>query len=95
MSSRARTHPTFCRRPRFFQYSIWFSLFRTHYVEYLCGLIYRHGIDPVPALDLDELKQLFQRANSFEPNQRPGEPDVAYRLRLAETAMKEIPLDAA
>ena len=49
----------------------------------------------MPALDLDELKQLVQRANSFEPNQRPGEPDVAYRLRLAETAMKEIPLDAA
>ena len=48
----------------------------------------------MPALDLDELKQIFQRANSFEPKQRPGEPDVAYRMRLAETAMKEIPLNA-
>ena len=70
------------------------NCFRPHYIEYLCGLIYRHGIDPVPALDLDELKQIFQRANSFEPNQRPGEPDVAYRLRLAETILREIPLDA-
>ncbi len=57
---------------------------RPHYIEYLCGLIYRNNVDPVPAMDIEELKQIFKRAKLFEPKQRPGEPEIKYRQRLAE-----------
>lgn len=55
-----------------------------HYVEYLCGLIYRNDVDPVSTFDLGELKQVFARASHFMPKQRPGEYEFKYKKRLAE-----------
>lgn len=62
--------------------------FRTHYVEYLCGLIYRNNVEPVSVMDVDELKLIFKRAKTFEPKQRPGENELKYITRLTEVSGK-------
>jgi hypothetical protein len=67
---------------------------RVHYVEYLCGLIFRNGVEPVPILDLGELQSIFTRSNHFMPKQRPGEYEFQYKRRLAELIQHEIPLKA-
>ena len=61
-------------------------LFRVHYTEYLCGLVFRNNVDPVSLLDLGELKQVFARANHFMPKQRPGEYEFQYKKRLAQVS---------
>ena len=60
---------------------------RTHYVEYLCALVFRNNVDPVSVLDIGELKQVFTRANHFMPKQRPGEYEFRYKRRLAEVSI--------
>ena len=61
-------------------------LFRVHYTEYLCGLLFRNNVDPVSLLDLGELKQVFARANHFMSKQRPGEYEFQYKKRLAQVS---------
>ena len=58
-----------------------------HYVEYLCGLIFRNGVEPVSILDIGELRQVFTRSNKFLPKQRPGEYEFQYKRRLADVSL--------
>jgi len=62
-------------------------------VEYLCTLIFRNNVEPVPILDVNELKQIFSRSNHFMPKQRAGEYEFQYKRRLADAIKQEIPLD--
>ena len=55
-------------------------------MEYLCGLVFRHGVEPVSILDLGELKQIFVRENHFMPKQRAGEYEFQYKRRLADVS---------
>ncbi len=57
---------------------------RPHYVEYLCGLVFRNNVEPVSILDIGELKQVFARSNHFLPKQRAGEYEFQYKRRLSE-----------
>jgi len=68
---------------------------RTHYVEYLCGLIISAKLEVVSLMELGEIKAVFTRAGKFIPRQRPGEYEFKYTKRLAQMVEEEIPLDAA
>ena len=59
-------------------------MFRPHYVEYLCSLIFRNSIEVIDLLEIGEVKAVFTRSGKFLPKQRPGEYEFQYRKRLAQ-----------
>lgn len=68
---------------------------RTHYVEYLCGLVIRAKLEVVSLMELGEVQAIFTRAGKFIPRQRPGEYEFKYLKRLAQMVEEEVPLDTA
>ena len=57
---------------------------RTHYIEYLCGLVIKEKLEVVSLMELGEVKAIFTRAGKFIPVQRPGEYEFRYLRRLAQ-----------
>ena len=57
---------------------------KTHYVEYLCGLVFNNDIDPVQLFELGELQAVFSRSGRFLPSQRAGEYEFQYKKRLTQ-----------
>ena len=63
---------------------------RTHYVEYLCGLVIKEKLEVVSLMELGEVKAVFTRAGKFIPRQRPGEYEFKYLKRLAQVANRHL-----
>ncbi|XP_065561845.1 E3 ubiquitin-protein ligase lubel-like isoform X1 [Artemia franciscana] len=68
------------------------GLCRTHYVEYLAGLVARFRVDPLPILDSSELMAELRRACLDAPEREPGEPDRSFYSKVAQVIRQEIPL---
>ncbi|XP_015789646.2 LOW QUALITY PROTEIN: uncharacterized protein LOC107366537 [Tetranychus urticae] len=62
---------------------------KQHYIEYLGGLIFEHGIDPIEIFTEDELIHVLRRSNVTLPTKKYGQD---YRNILCETIKKECPL---
>jgi hypothetical protein len=59
---------------------------RTHYKEYLVGLINKNNIDPVTAMTLEELKKLLLRAEIACPKLSKIETEINFRNRLIKVS---------
>lgn len=68
------------------------GLCRTHYVEYLGQLIFRHRIDPLPIFEVDELELVLKRANIRLPS-RYKLSDRQYQDALIKVIEADVPLD--
>lgn len=68
------------------------GLCRTHYIEYLGQLIFRHRIDPLPIFDVDELELVLKRANIRLPS-RYKLSDRQYQDALIKIIEKDVPLE--
>ncbi|XP_072777408.1 E3 ubiquitin-protein ligase RNF31-like [Taeniopygia guttata] len=69
------------------------GLCRGHYSEYLVSLINRHGLDPAPLYDPEELRAAAQRHLAAGRTQRlPGESEAEHRLRMLRLLGEEAPV---
>ncbi|XP_029831944.4 E3 ubiquitin-protein ligase lubel [Ixodes scapularis] len=68
------------------------GLCRTHYIEYLGQLIFRHRIDPLPIFDVDELELVLKRANIRLPS-RYKLSDRQYQDALIKIIETDVPLE--
>ena len=57
--------------------------FRSHYKEYLVGLINKNKVDPVDIMGVQELERCFARRGKQAPKPR-NESEGQYRKRLAQ-----------
>ena len=57
--------------------------FRSHYKEYLVGLINKNKVDPVDIMGVQELERCFARRGKQAPKPR-NENEGQYRKRLAQ-----------
>ena len=61
--------------------------FRSHYKEYLVGLINKNKVDPVDIMGVQELERCFARRGKQAPKPR-NESEGQYRKRLAQVIDK-------
>jgi E3 Ubiquitin Ligase RBR C-terminal domain len=59
---------------------------RPHYVEYLCGLIRHHNLEPIDILTADDLETVVRRANKPRPPRPYGITEGIYRTFLLEVS---------
>ena len=55
---------------------------RMHYIEYLCGLVWKHKLDPVAISDAADLRQEMRRHGKRVRIQRVRESDEKYTAAL-------------
>ena len=53
-----------------------------HYIEYLCGLVWKHKLDPVSISDASDLRQEMRRHGKRVRIQRVRESDDKYTAAL-------------
>lgn len=69
------------------------GLCELHYKEYLVSLINRNGIDPIPIMETNNLIHLLDRTDRQAPERQREEKEDAYRLRVIELILAQIPLE--
>ncbi|XP_055592324.1 E3 ubiquitin-protein ligase lubel isoform X3 [Uranotaenia lowii] len=69
------------------------GLCRTHYVEYLVGVVSKAQIDPLPILDLTDCVQELRRRGIALPERGPWDTDEIYREMCQKIVKDQIPLN--
>ncbi|XP_043203394.1 serine/arginine repetitive matrix protein 2-like [Amphibalanus amphitrite] len=69
------------------------GLCRMHYIEYLCGLVWKHQLDPVAISDAADLRQEMRRHGKRVRIQRVRESDEKYTAALRKIVEAELPLN--
>ncbi|XP_074090914.1 E3 ubiquitin-protein ligase RNF31 [Macrotis lagotis] len=68
------------------------GLCQAHYKEYLVSLINAHSLDPALLYEVDELETATERYLHVAPQSGAGEEASAYRTRLLQKLLEEVPL---
>uniref|UniRef100_A0A336LKL8 CSON011442 protein n=1 Tax=Culicoides sonorensis TaxID=179676 RepID=A0A336LKL8_CULSO len=69
------------------------GLCKTHYTEYLVGIVSKSKIDPLPIFDLQDCVQELRRRGIQLPERGPWDTDPIYREMCQKIVEKQIPLE--